>query len=495
MVESEPEEEPEAAPEPEPVVVKKVKAWDDTSSDEDEDEASSPVVVVKTATGQAVEDEADEEEEVAAVETEEEREERLAAQEEAATARRREKASAVLLRARAEQKKLEEETKLKFGDSSMRSPICCILGHVDTGKTKLLDYIRRTNVQGGEAGGITQQIGSTMFPMDAIRKQTRLVDKENKGKYDVPGLLIMDTPGHESFTNLRTRGSNLCDIAILVVDIMHGMEPQTLESLNLLLARNTPFVIALNKIDRLAGWKVCKNMPIRDALKKQSKETVRHYEDKVQECIAIFANEALNCQLYYRNKDIKKTYSIVPTSAHSGEGVPDLLLLLTQLTQKHMSKKLASSDELQATVLEVKVVEGLGTTIDVVLVNGWLHEGDKIVVCGMDGAIVTTIRALLTPQPLKELRVKGEYVHHKAIQAAQGVKISAVGLEKAIAGSELFVARSEEDVDELVELAQADLDSMVSNVDSSGKGVCVQASTLGSLEVRFILSILRVCCF
>ncbi|CDY45947.1 BnaA02g17730D [Brassica napus] len=363
----------------------------------------------------------------------------------------------------------------KEGEENLRSPICCIMGHVDTGKTKLLDCIRGTNVQEGEAGGITQQIGATYFPAENIRERTRELKADAKLK--VPGLLVIDTPGHESFTNLRSRGSSLCDLAILVVDIMHGLEPQTIESLNLLRMRDTEFIVALNKVDRLYGWKTCKNAPIVKAMKQQTKDVVNEFNMRLTGIITQFKEQGLNTELYYKNKEMGETFSIVPTSAITGEGIPDLLLLLVNWAQKTMVEKLTYVDDVQCTVLEVKVIEGHGTTIDVVLVNGVLHEGDQIV-----GPIVTTIRALLTPHPMKELRVKGTYVHHKEIKAAQGIKITAQGLEHAIAGTALHVIGPDDDIEAIKEQAMEDMESVLSRIDKSGEGVYVQASTLGSLE-------------
>ncbi|KAL6610666.1 hypothetical protein ACP70R_040635 [Stipagrostis hirtigluma subsp. patula] len=371
----------------------------------------------------------------------------------------------------------EDSTK---NGSDLRSPICCILGHVDTGKTKLLDCIRRTNVQEGEAGGITQQIGATYFPTENIRERTKELKADATLK--VPGLLVIDTPGHESFSNLRSRGSSLCDIAILVVDIMHGLEPQTIESLNLLKSRDAVFIVALNKVDRLYGWKRCTNAPIVKALKQQNEDVKREFNMRVTDIITQFKMQGVNTALYYKNKEMEDTFNIVPTSAISGEGIPDLLLLLVQWAQKTMEERLTFVDEVQCTVLEVKVVEGHGTTIDVVLVNGILHEGDQIVVCGMQGPIVTNIRALLTPHPMRELRVKGAYLHHKEIRAAQGVKISAQGLEHAIAGTALYVLRPEDDLDRLKDAVMEEMTRVRSRIDKSGEGVYVQASTLGSLE-------------
>lgn len=366
--------------------------------------------------------------------------------------------------------------------NDLRSPICCILGHVDTGKTKLLDKIRQTNVQGGEAGGITQQIGATYFPIDAIKQKTAVMATHEKQTFDVPGLLVIDTPGHESFTNLRSRGSSLCNIAILVIDIMHGLEQQTIESIRLLRDRKAPFIVALNKIDRLYDWDSTPNNSFRDSFEQQPRAVKQEFETRLESIKLALAEQGLNSELYFQNKNLSKYVSIVPTSAVTGEGVPDLLWLLLELTQKRMSKQLMYLSHVEATILEVKVIEGLGTTIDVILSNGYLREGDRIVLCGMNGPIVTTIRALLTPQPLRELRLKSEYVHHKEVKAALGVKIAANDLDKAVSGSRLLVVGPDDDEDEMMDDVMDDLTGLLDSVDTSGRGVVVQASTLGSLE-------------
>ncbi|WWD10373.1 hypothetical protein V865_008508 [Kwoniella europaea PYCC6329] len=364
----------------------------------------------------------------------------------------------------------------------LRSPICCILGHVDHGKTKLLDQIRQTSVAEGEAGGITQQIGATFFPKSAIVEKTAVVNPDNTTDVKIPGLLIIDTPGHESFSNLRTRGSSLCNIAILVVDITQGLEPQTIESINLLKKGRTPFIVALNKIDRMYGWEPKKNAGFRETLNSQKAFVRSEFEDRVKAAKLAFAEQGFNAELFDENRNLGRNISLVPTSAITGEGIPDMLLLLVKLTQERMNANLMYISELECTILEVKIIEGLGTTIDVILSNGVMREGDKIVLCGSDGPIVTNVRALLTPQPLRELRIKSAYVHNKEVKAALGVKISAPGLEKAIAGAKLYVAHDEDEVEAYKDMAMDDLSSLAKFVTKTGKGVWVQASTLGSLE-------------
>jgi len=363
-----------------------------------------------------------------------------------------------------------------------RSPIICILGHVDTGKTSLLDKIRHTNVQGGEARGITQQIGASFIPVENIKEQTKAFAEKVKMEFKLPGLLLIDTPGHESFNNLRSRGSGLCDFAILVIDIMHGLEAQTIESINLLRMRKTPFIVALNKVDRIYDWKPCVNTEFKEAIKLQSRSAAQEFDSKVKETIAALAGQELNAELYWRNKDIKNYVSLVPTSAHTGEGISDLMLVVMQLMQKRMIDKVVFTEQLQCTLLEVKVIEGYGTTIDVILVNGSLNEGDKIVVSGFNGPIETTIRSLLTPPPLRESRIKSQYIQLKSIRAAMGVKIVAPGLEKAVPGTSLYVVGPDDDIEKIKADAKKEVDNVLNDIDTSGVGVSVQASTLGSLE-------------
>ncbi|KAK5653860.1 hypothetical protein OQA88_7784 [Cercophora sp. LCS_1] len=454
-------------------------SWDADSGDEAEKKTTTQTLPSRPAAKQQEESDSEEEEsEDESSEDEEQTQAQIAeAQRKKEAAERREKAHQAALAARSK--------------DNLRSPICCILGHVDTGKTKLLDKIRQTNVQEGEAGGITQQIGATYFPVEAIKQKTAVINQDGKFEYKVPGLLIIDTPGHESFSNLRSRGSSLCNIAILVVDIMHGLEPQTLESMKLLRDRKTPFIVALNKIDRLYGWKKIDNNGFQESLRMQNKAVQNEFKNRLEQTKLAFAEQGFNSELYYENKSMAKYVSLVPTSAHTGEGIPDMLKLIVQLTQERMVGSLMYLSEVQATVLEVKQIEGFGMTIDVILSNGILREGDRIVLCGVEGVIKTNIRALLTPAPLRELRLKSAYVHNKEVKAALGVKISAPGLEGAIAGSRLLVVGPDDDESDLEDEVESDLATLFSRVEKSGRGVSVQASTLGSLEA--LLDFLKDC--
>ncbi|XP_005400804.1 PREDICTED: eukaryotic translation initiation factor 5B [Chinchilla lanigera] len=381
---------------------------------------------------------------------------------------------------RIEKRRLEHSKTVNT--EKLRAPIICVLGHVDTGKTKILDKLRHTHVQDGEAGGITQQIGATNVPLEAINEQTKMIKHFDRENVRIPGMLIIDTPGHESFSNLRNRGSSLCDIAILVVDIMHGLEPQTIESINLLKSKKCPFIVALNKIDRLYDWKKSPDCDVAATLKRQKKNTRDEFEERAKAIIVEFAQQGLNAALFYENKDPRTFVSLVPTSAHTGDGMGSLICLLVELTQTMLSKRLAHCEELRAQVMEVKALPGMGTTIDVILINGRLKEGDTIIVPGVEGPIVTQIRGLLLPPPMKELRVKNQYEKHKEVEAAQGVKILGKDLEKTLAGLPLLVAYKEDEIPVLKDELIHELKQTLNAIKLEEKGVYVQASTLGSLE-------------
>ncbi|XP_058523510.1 eukaryotic translation initiation factor 5B isoform X2 [Ochotona princeps] len=381
---------------------------------------------------------------------------------------------------RIEKRRLEHSKNVNT--EKLRAPVICVLGHVDTGKTKILDKLRHTHVQDGEAGGITQQIGATNVPLEAINEQTKMIKNFDRENVRIPGMLIIDTPGHESFSNLRNRGSSLCDIAILVVDIMHGLEPQTVESINLLKSKKCPFIVALNKIDRLYDWKKSPDSDVAATLKKQKKNTKDEFEERAKAIIVEFAQQGLNAALFYENKDPRTFVSLVPTSAHTGDGMGSLIYLLVELTQTMLSKRLAHCEELRAQVMEVKALPGMGTTIDVILINGRLKEGDTIIVPGVEGPIVTQIRGLLLPPPMKELRVKNQYEKHKEVEAAQGVKILGKDLEKTLAGLPLLVAYKEDEIPVLKDELIHELKQTLNAIKLEEKGVYVQASTLGSLE-------------
>ncbi|XP_054882171.1 eukaryotic translation initiation factor 5B isoform X2 [Poeciliopsis prolifica] len=392
-------------------------------------------------------------------------------------------------RARKRIEKRRAENLKNTDPDRLRAPVVCVLGHVDTGKTKILDKLRHTHVQDGEAGGITQQIGATNVPKETIEEQTKMVKNFDRESIRIPGMLIIDTPGHESFSNLRNRGSSLCDIAILVVDIMHGLEPQTIESINLLKEKKCPFIVALNKIDRLYDWKKSPDTDVVATLKKQKKNTKDEFDERTKAIIVEFAQQSLNAALFFENKDPRTFVSLVPTSAHSGDGMGNLIALLVELTQSMLARRLAHCDELRAQVMEVKALPGMGTTIDVILINGRLREGETIIVPGVEGPIVTQIRGLLLPPPLKKLRVKSQYEKHKEVSTSQGVKILGKDLEKTLAGLPLLVAHRDDEVPVLKDELVKELKQTLSSIKLEEKGVYVQASTLGSLEA--LLEFLR----
>ncbi|RLF45540.1 MAG: translation initiation factor IF-2, partial [Thermoplasmata archaeon] len=325
-----------------------------------------------------------------------------------------------------------------------RQPIVSVLGHVDHGKTTLLDYIRGSAVAKREAGAITQHIGATEVPIDVIYE---LCGKLLSGKkFSVPGLLFIDTPGHHAFTTLRSRGGALADLAVLVVDINDGIMPQTIEAINILKKYKTPFVVAVNKIDTIQGWRTEKGI-IKSRLEKQGETAKKIFEEKFYEIIERLFEHGFSSERYDRIRNFQKNIALIPISAKTGEGIPELLMILIGLAQRFLEKELATErGPAEGTVLEVKEEKGLGTTIDVIIYNGVIRQNDTIVVGGKNKPCVTTIRALLKPKPLDEIRDPSErFEMVKEVGAATGVKIAAPGLEEVFAGAPLLVAENVEE--------------------------------------------------
>ncbi len=364
----------------------------------------------------------------------------------------------------------------------IRQPIVTMLGHIDTGKTSLLDKIRGTGVQAREAGGITQQIGASFFPLSTVKELVGPLMETFKHELTLPGLLIIDTPGHAAFFNLRKRGGAVADIAILVVDIVDGLQPQTYESLRILKARKTPYLIALNKVDRLPGWKAQKTWVLNESLTSQSEYVRGQLDEKIYEVMGDLSREGFQSDRFDRITDFAKTVAIVPTSAKTGEGLSELLLVLIGLAQQYLEEQLqTTSGPAKGVVLEVKEEAGLGVTIDTIIYDGVLNKGDTIVVGGIPKPVTTHVRALLMPKPLDEIRDPRErFSPVKEVVAAAGIKIAAPELDDAIAGAGLYVANSEEEVTAATERIIQDMEAV--RIETDKIGVFLKADTLGSLE-------------
>jgi translation initiation factor 5B len=359
----------------------------------------------------------------------------------------------------------------------IRTPIVCVMGHVDHGKTSLLDRIRGSSVVSSEVGAITQHIGATIVPIDAIRKMSGSMEKM---PINIPGLLFIDTPGHHAFTTLRARGGALADMAILVVDINQGFQPQTIEALQILRNCRTPFVIAATKIDRIHGWRVNENETFLSSFAKQNDRVKTDVENKTYEIVGKLSELDFSSDRFDRVSDFQRNLAIVPVSAHTGEGIPDLLLVMIGLAQRYMGDalKLVVEGAGAGTVLEVKEERGLGTTLDVILYDGTLAIGDDIAVATQGDVIVTKVRSLLKPRPMKEILVEDRFERVKSVAAASGIKVTAPNLEGVIAGSPFFVIRgNREEVEARIKKEMTEI-----HVNLAEEGIVIKADTIGALE-------------
>jgi translation initiation factor 5B len=365
---------------------------------------------------------------------------------------------------------------------SIRQPIVCVLGHVDTGKTSLLDKIRKTSVQLREVGGITQHIGASFFPVDTLKQLCGPLISMVKGEIEIPGLLIVDTPGHEVFTNLRKRGGSVADIAILVIDVLRGFEAQTFESVEILKARKTPFLVAANKIDRVPGWNSYPDTPFMKTYQLQDPYVREDLDNRIYDIVGAFSRLEFRTDRFDRIKDFKRTVAIVPTSAKTGEGLMELIAVLVGLAQQHLKKRLLTTrGPAKGTVLEVKEEPGLGLTLNTVIYDGVLQKEDLVAVGAKEKPILTQIRAILVPKPLDEIRdPRDKFSSVNSISAAAGVKIVAPDLEGVLAGAPLYAIPHGEETEKYEKLISEEIEKI--RIATDVDGVVLKTDTLGSLE-------------
>lgn len=360
---------------------------------------------------------------------------------------------------------------------AIRQPIIVVMGHVDAGKTSLLDRIRGTTVAAREAGAITQHIGATEVPIEIISRISGALLERYGFKLNIPGLLFIDTPGHEAFTHLRERGGSIADLAVVVVDAIKGLQEQSFEALNILRTFKTPFIVAMNKIDNIAGWKTA-NASFTANLAQQNQYALEALDKKLYEIVGQLHARGFNSERFDRCENFTQQIPIIPVCSKSGEGIAEVLVFLSGLSQKFLEKELALhvSGMARGSVLEVKEEKGLGTTIDIILYDGTLHAKEEIAVLGRAGVITTKVRAILKPKPLEQMGTGEKFFNVIEAHAASGIKISAPLLENAIAGSPFIAVNSEKDIEELKK------EFKEIKIESDVAGVVIKADTLGSLE-------------
>jgi translation initiation factor 5B len=367
------------------------------------------------------------------------------------------------------EKQEEKEVIVDINSSRYRSIICAYFGHVDSGKTSLLDCIRGTNVQKHEHRGITQTMSSTFLSHDVLVEKCSNFYKDLN--ITIPGILSIDLPGHAEFGNMKNRAGSMCDIALVIIDITHGLELETKNAIELLKKKKCMFIVVLNKVDRLYGWEAHINLEIEKSLALQKKFIVMNYETCIQKILLQLAEQGINAELFYKNNNHEEYVSVVPVSAVTGEGINDLIALQIYLAQKYMIDKIIFKSELECTTFEVKPIENIGMAVDAILINGILCVGDQIAMCGIHGPVITKIKRLLIPQ-------NGDYVNTRTVKGSMCIKIIADDLEKCIPGSRLVMAEN-------VEIINGDMDeikSVLSKVSKDNNGVSIHASSLGSIE-------------
>ena len=362
----------------------------------------------------------------------------------------------------------------------IRQPIVSVLGHVDHGKTTLLDKIRNTGIAAKEPGGITQQIGATEISVDVIASLCKnLIKKEN---ISIPGFLFIDTPGHKAFSNLRHRGGSLADIVILVIDITSGIQPQTIESIEILKTYRTPFVIVANKIDTISGWISVPYGSFLLNIKNQLESTLETLDTKIYELIEQLSNIGINADRFDRVSDFSSSFAIIPTSAKTGEGIPDLLTVLVGLSQKYLKKDLVidQSKNGEAAIIEVSEDQKTGKWMDIILYNGILSVGNTVIVSKKEGYYQSTVKSIMkNVQHGKNQSLKPV----KQVSAATGVRVVLNEMSDIVPGGYMLIIHEKINDDSIYKKFE---EVTKVNIATEKEGILIKTDSIGALEALAI---------
>ena len=357
--------------------------------------------------------------------------------------------------------------------STLRQPIISVLGHVDHGKTSILDAIRGTTITSREAGGITQRIAATEINIDRIIELSG--GKYKKNMFKIPGLLFVDTPGHVAFSNMRSRGGALADIAILVIDINDGLMPQTIESINILKKFKSPFIIVANKIDLIPFYSKTDEKSFSEFIKGQRNEYVMEFEKRVYEIVNQMYIQGFPSERFDRISDFKKSIPIVPVSAKYNIGIMEILLTVSGLAQRFLTESISTVDgKARASILETRRDESIGTTLYAILYQGTIKTGDPILVNTSTGIQETKVRALFVNRSNRSSKAE----ERKSVTSASGVRIVISDKLDVIPGTTLLQIDSQNIQEARNEL----MEETTVKIDLSENGITLKADTLGSLE-------------
>ena len=348
----------------------------------------------------------------------------------------------------------------------LKSPICSIMGHVDAGKTTLMDVLRKTNVAEKEFGGITQDINSYFVNIDTISELTSKITNKYKVEPKIPGVLLIDTPGHEVFNKLRNFGSNLCDVAIVVIDIISGVKPQTIESIKMLQENKIPFVIAATKLDTVDGYKCCNMSSLNDEFKEQEKYVLYSIDSYIQDIKYDLEKINVKAELYFKNKKPKQMYSIVPISSKTNSGLSDLLCLIVYISQEWMnSKMIYDENKKDMVIMKSYNDKKMGWVIDVIIKNGNIKVGEKYIILSTTGPQEIKVRNLIIGKD----RVR-------EVKASNCVTVIAANCSQCYSGTKLFPHTS--NIKELTK----EYDNLLSSYKLEKNGVLLIAPTLAMLD-------------